>query len=179
MKKQLTKYKNHIALVLATGAVMFFFNWGSDIFRESVEHKAEAKAEYKIQLEEFADYYANITVGTAQSPVKAGGVLLVDWKMGKLMPHKESRYLFHVYWGFNGAIVGNIKTNIHPSGVWASNIYAQNLKQRHIQVFKGNGFVIPPHLKPGMYELFYIIEFDTSMGIIKRKLQSTQFEVIE
>ena len=168
---------------LIWGGVMvvmtFLLNWGLNAGKSSIEHKAEEKMEYKQQLEDFADYYANITVGEAKAPVKAGGVLLVDWNMGKLMPQGESRYLFHVYWGFNGAIVGNIKTNIHPDGVWASNIYAQNLKQRHTQIFKGNGFVIPPHLKPGMYQLFYIIEFDTTMGIIKRKLQSTQFEVIE
>ena len=165
--------------MLATGAVMFFFNWGSDLLRDKVEENAEAKVEYRKQLEEYADFYANNSIGTATGPVKAGGVLLVDWKMGKLMPKGESRYLFHVYWGFNGAIVGNIRSNVHPDGVWASNIYAQNLKQRQTQVFLGNGFTIPPHLKPGMYELFYIIEFDTSIGIIKRELQSTPFEVIK
>ena len=157
---------------------MFLFNWGSDYLRDTVEHKAEVKIEYKQNLIDFADFYANNSIGTAQTPVKAGEILLVDWKMGKLMPRGESRYLFHVYWGYNGAIVGNIKTNIHPDGVWASNIYATNLQQRQIQHFKGNGFTIPPHLKPGMYELFYVIEFDTSMGIIKRELQSTPFEVV-
>ena len=167
-----------ILTYLGVSIATFLVGWGLDFGRATVEQNAEAKVEYKQKLEDYADFYANNSIGTAQSPVKAGEILLVDWKMGKLMPRGESRYLFHVYWGYNGAIVGNIKTNIHPDGVWASNIYAQNLQQRQIQHFKGNGFTIPPHLKPGMYELFYVIEFDTSMGIIKRELQSTPFEVI-
>ena len=177
--KVLSKFKSHIALVLATGAVMFFFNWGSDLLRDKVEENAEAKVEYRKQLEEYADFYANNSVGTATGPVKAGETLVVDWEMAKLMPVGESRYIFYVYWGYNSAIIGNIEANPHPDGVWASNIYATNLHQRQTTPFKGNGFPIPPHLKPGMYELFYIIEFDTTTGIIKRELQSTQFEVIK
>ena len=58
------KYFNKSTFIgtVVLGIAMFFINWGLNYGKETIEHNAEAKVEYRKQLEEYADFYANNSI---------------------------------------------------------------------------------------------------------------------